>query len=282
MRGSSDDSRDRPNERDDGPEIRIQMRAILVFFAIVSFLVAAAFREPSMTLLGWSESRRRKARTRAISRWSRFMLQGLNIQVRLKHAPRLARPGSLLVANHLSFWDVLALASQTQAVFVTSVEVRDTPVLGWICRAAGCIFVERRSRDRTGKEKAEIARILREGSSVVLFPEATSSNGAGVLPFKRSFFTSAIAAGCPVIPLCINYKEIDGQPVDAKNRDLVFYYGEHRFLTQLSHAFRFRSVKIEIEVLEALEIETYRMNRDGLTADAYQAVVSRYQPLLDA
>jgi 1-acyl-sn-glycerol-3-phosphate acyltransferase len=261
---------------------RFAFRASFVFLGILSFLVVAAIREPSMALIGWSESRRRTARTRAISLWSKAFLKVLGFEVKTRYAARLRRPGSLLVANHLSFWDVLAIASQTQAVFVTSVEVRDTPVLGWLCRAGGCIFVERRSRDRSGQERMEVAQALREGASVVLFPEATSTNGSGVLPFKRSFFTSAMAAESPVIPLCINYKEIDGEPVSVKNRDLVFYYGDHEFFTQLAHAFRLRSVKIEIDVLEAIEIDPYLLDREALTTEAYRAVVSRYQPLLDA
>ncbi len=239
----------------------------------------AVFRETATSVIRWNERRRRAARIRAISLWSRVLLRSLGFQVDLRYGHRLTCSGSLLVANHLSFWDVLALASQTQAVFVTSVEVRDTPVLGWICRAAGCLFVERRSRDHAGRERAEVARVLSEGASVVLFPEATSTDGSGVLPFKRSFFSSAVAAGSPVVPICINYQEIDGKPINAKNRDLVFYYVEHDFFTQLSHAFNFRSVKIEVEVLEALEIKMYQLDRDRLAADAYRAVVSRYQPI---
>jgi 1-acyl-sn-glycerol-3-phosphate acyltransferase len=260
---------------------RVCFRAFLVFLGIASFLLAALVRESWMGLLRWSEKRRRHARTRAITLWSRALLWTLGFEVQIKHPRRLGPSGALLVANHLSFWDVLALASQTQAVFVTSIEVRDTPVLGWICRAGGCIFVERRSRDHSGQERVEVAKILREGASVVLFPEATSSNGSSVLPFKRSFFTSALAAGSPVIPVCINYKEVDGEPITSRNRDLLFYYGEHDFFTQLSHAFHLRSAKIELEILEAIETEISTMDREELTQRSYQAIVSHYQPILD-
>jgi 1-acyl-sn-glycerol-3-phosphate acyltransferase len=262
--------------------LRVFFRAFCVFFTILSFLLVAPFRELGMVLLGWSEKRKRHARTRAISLWSRSLLWTLNFKVEAKPLPHLGKfgqSGTLLVANHLSFWDALALASQTQAVFVTSVEVRDTPLLGWICRAGGCIFVERRSRDRSGEERAEVAKALREGATVALFPEATSTNGSGVLPFKRSFFTSALAAGSPVIPICINYKEVDDEAISVKNRDLLFYYGNHDFFTQLSHAFHLRSAKIEVDVLEAIETQNTSMDREELTQRAYEAIVSRYQPI---
>lgn len=251
----------------------------LVGIVIAGFLGEALFREPGMSLAGWEEPRKRKARSRSMGRWARWLMGVLNFDVRFRPACGLDNEGALLVANHLSFWDVIAIATHVPVVFVTSVEMRDTPVLGWICRAAGCVFVDRRDRSRKNQEREEVALALREGSAVVLFPEATSTDGSGVLPFKKSFFSPAIESGRPVIPMCINYGNIDGRPVDRSNRDLVFYYGDQKFHTQLLRTLRLRSLEISIEMLDPIPTHRESTDREWLVKQAYEAVTSRFVPV---
>jgi 1-acyl-sn-glycerol-3-phosphate acyltransferase len=259
--------------------LRTGYRLAAVVAVIGGFLIESALRELGMAALALDEPRRRNARSRALGRWGRFLLGRLGFGVALE--PRGALPqdgGALIVANHLSFWDTVAIASRVPVVFVTSVEVRDTPLLGWITRAGGCIFVERRERRHKDAERAEVARALREGARVVLFPEATSTDGSGVLPFKRSFFSPAIEAGCPVVPMCIHYA-VDGRPVSSRNRDDLFYYGEQKFETQLLRTLRLDRVTISVDVLEPIGTRAGLTDREELVERAYEAVSSRFVPV---
>lgn len=117
----------------------------------------------------------------------------------------------LIVANHLSYLDVLVLFSRYPSLFITSTDIRDTFLLGRICQLAGCFFVERNKRRHTPETKiAELSQMkekLALGFNVFLFPEGTSSDGAGVLPFKSTFFQLAVDSDTPVIPLCLRYTE---------------------------------------------------------------------------
>jgi 1-acyl-sn-glycerol-3-phosphate acyltransferase len=92
----------------------------------------------------------------------------------------------LLVSNHLSYVDILLLASIVPAVFVSKSEVRNWPVFGWFSRLAGTIFVDRTRRTHVAQISAEIDAHLEAGHVVILFPEGTSSNGRDVLPFRSS------------------------------------------------------------------------------------------------
>ena len=92
----------------------------------------------------------------------------------------------LLVCNHLSYLDVIVLASLTPAVFVSKREIKHWPVFGWFACRAGTIFVDREKRTHVGQLTHDIETVLNQGVLVILFAEGTSSSGHTVLPFKSS------------------------------------------------------------------------------------------------
>lgn len=189
---------------------------------------------------------------RLVRFFSQAMLRVLNMEVKQYGTAPRPRAGHLIVCNHLSFTDVLMIASRSPCLFVTSMEVRDSFGLGHLCRLAGCLFVERRSRENIAAEVREISDALEGGVNVVVFPEATSTNGESVLPFKKSLFAAAIHARKPVTPACLNYRSIDGRPVDASNRDAVFYYGEMEFIPTLWSLCALRNVVIDLHFFDPI------------------------------
>jgi hypothetical protein len=100
-----------------------------------------------------------------------------------------------------------------------------------------------------------------------------------VLPFKKSFFNSAVQSSSPVVSICINYLEIDDQPICVKNRDRIFYYGDQVFWPQLRHAFEMHSVRVEVIALAPIPTQAGQTNRDLLTQSAYQAVFTHFRPV---
>ncbi len=118
----------------------------------------------------------------------------------------------LLVCNHLSYLDILALVALTPAVFVSKHEVKHWPVFGWFARLAGTIFVHRGKRAATGRVTRVIEETLRSGVLVILFPEGTSSGGQTVMPFKSSLLEPATSRNFPVSVGCIRYELDDGDP----------------------------------------------------------------------
>lgn len=216
-----------------------------------------------------------------VARYSERLLQqlGFSITVRLELTERSTlRAPSLIVSNHLGFWDVLVLSSLFSPRFVTSHEVRDSFFIGRLARYAGSIFVERRNRSTVERNVEEIRSRLDLGESVAIFPEATSTNGTSVLPFKRSLFQAAIASGRNVLPVCINYRAIDDAPVSIENRDELFYYGEHSFFIQLMRILKKRSIAVEVAVLDRIS-PTQEATPASIADHAHQLISKHFVPI---
>ncbi|MEF3367720.1 lysophospholipid acyltransferase family protein [Methylocystis sp. 9N] len=142
-----------------------------------------------------------------------------------RHAPRL------VVANHVSWTDIIALASLHPFVFLAKSEVARWPALGLLARLQGTVFVARGARHDVARVNAALADVLRAGGDLVVFPEGTSSDGAGVLPFRSAHFAAleAMAAQgeAPALaPVAIFYS-------DGVKKIDVGWYGDMTFLPHL-------------------------------------------------
>lgn len=209
------------------------MRRILQPFRFFGILFGMIVFLAHMAVM-WVLIRNRWSRTRWAHRkmkwYARYGLWVLGVRVNVLGLERaLASGNGLYVGNHLSYIDVLVFVSRIPAGFVTSMEIRETPVLGQLCVMAGCSFVERRNKVNIQNEVRDISDTLREGLNVAIFPESTSTNGEQILRFRRPLYTAAIDSGRPVIPFCLNYHTVGGEPINRQSADTVFWYGDMGF-----------------------------------------------------
>ena len=115
--------------------------------------------------------------------------------------------GSLIVANHRSYLDAVALASVTPTTFLAKREVASWPVMGLGARIAGVVFVDRgdaSSREAAGGEL--VARVER-GATVVNFPEGTTTREPRPLPFRAGLFRRVAGRNVTVVPARIDYDD---------------------------------------------------------------------------
>lgn len=153
----------------------------------------------------------------------RRVLRVLNIHVTAIGA--LPQSG-LLACNHLSYFDIIVLASLTPAVFVSKREVQSWPLFGRLATLAGTLFLDRARRSDVRRVNDRIRILLENGALVVLFPEATSSCGDTVLPFKSPLLEPALRH--TLSAACIRYALPDGDV-----RYEVCYWGRMTFLPHL-------------------------------------------------
>lgn len=144
----------------------------------------------------------------------------------------------LLLCNHLSYLDILAISSVTPAVFVSKADVRRWPLFGWFAAIAGTVFVDRERRHHVGQVNAEIEAALADGELVVIFPEGTSSNGESLLPFRTSLLEPAARGQYELSVGWLHYELSDG---DARQE--VCYWGDHTFFPHLLHLLGKRGVR---------------------------------------
>lgn len=207
-----------------------------------------------------------------------LLLGLLGIRVNVRHGDRLRRTkeNALIVANHVSYIDILVIASVTPSVFITSVELGGTFFLGMLARLGGSLFVERRKVTGLKQEIAEIVRVLREGHHVVLFPEGTTSNGERVHPFRNALFDAAITAGADILPLCLRYASLDGGSITTENRDRLFYYGGTKFSDHFPRLLSIDSVAVEVLPLPVIKVRK-NASRKELALQAHDAVSNVYR-----
>jgi len=191
---------------------------------IAGFALIAAIQHLFWKLVRGGETDLYRAKARRIGVECRRALRLLRIGVRFEPGESPWRQGGLIVCNHLSYIDILVLSSQLPALYITSVETGSMGWIGTLCRIAGCVFVERRNPNALSSEISRIESLLRAGIPVVLFPEATSTDGRDVLPFKSALYECALRAKVPIHSFCIRY---------APRESGVPYHGEMTLLPHL-------------------------------------------------
>lgn len=118
----------------------------------------------------------------------------------------------LLASNHLSYLDIMVLASRLSCAFVSKAEVAGWPVLGAMARTMGTLFVDRERKRGLAPLVATMRARLEAGEALVLFPEGTSTRGAEVLPFRPSLLEPAAALALPVHACALSYTTPPGEP----------------------------------------------------------------------
>jgi 1-acyl-sn-glycerol-3-phosphate acyltransferase len=173
------------------------------------------------------------------AKWSRALLHALGIKLDadLKHV----LPGSLLIANHISWVDIFVINALLPATFVAKEEVRHWPLIGWLAARNDTIFLRRGSRGHARIINAEIADVLKNGKFAAVFPEGSTTDGRTLLHFHAALIQPALLAGRPVIPLAISYWQPDGKRSLAPRYDgdislwqcIVSIIGEKKTIARL-------------------------------------------------
>jgi 1-acyl-sn-glycerol-3-phosphate acyltransferase len=134
--------------------------------------------------------------------WARLLLPLFAVRVRRTGGVPSAR--TMVVANHLSYLDILCLGWCYSGLFLSKVEVAGWPGIGVLARAVGTIFIDRDQSRDTGRVNGELAAWLLAGLRITWFPEAATSSGTTVAPFKSSLFEAAVLAEVPCVPATLS------------------------------------------------------------------------------
>jgi 1-acyl-sn-glycerol-3-phosphate acyltransferase len=150
-----------------------------------------------------------------VAQWATRFLQLLQVELRTTGQAVTAGP-LMVVANHVSWLDILVMLAVQPVHFVSKSDVRHWPVIGWLATNAGTLYIERASRRDALRVVHHIAQALTEppespvvhhASIIAVFPEGTTSDGRGVLPFHANLIQAAISAHAPVQPIALRYND---------------------------------------------------------------------------
>lgn len=202
----------------------------------------------------------------------RIAVKFLGIDISANGRRNLEPGGKLIISNHMSYFDIMVFAAIRPAVFISSVEMQKTPFLGFVASLGGTFFVERRNPKLIKLEIGKMSSLIRNGFNVVLFPEGTSTDGSVILPFRSSLLASA--SGVEVVPACIKYEEIDGEPFSKDNCDYVCWYGDMTFAPHLWNFLHTKNIKAKATFFSA--INSAVNDRKFITQKAHQLITSEY------
>jgi 1-acyl-sn-glycerol-3-phosphate acyltransferase len=160
--------------------------------------------------------------------WSRQMLAILGVELVVRGHP----PGHgplLIVANHISWLDILVMDAAQPARFVSKSDVRSWPVLGSLVTGAGTLYIERENRRDAMRVVHQMADSLRAGDILAVFPEGTTGDGQTLLPFHANLIQAAISVNAPVLPVGLSF--VDGHT--GQRSDAPLFIGDTTMLQSI-------------------------------------------------
>jgi len=161
----------------------------------------------------------------------KLCLQVIGLRLSVRGKPMHQR--GAVVANHASWLDIFTLNAGQRAYFVAKAEVANWPLIGFIARSTGVVFIERKASDAARQKDLFLSRIS-QGDKLLFFPEGTSTDGLRVLKFRSSLFAAFFEKGLREIlwiqPVAVVYHAPDGE-------DPRFYgwWGEMDFIPHFIH-----------------------------------------------
>lgn len=148
----------------------------------------------------WPQQRR----DATVQAWSQRMLRILGIPLHV-HGQAPVQGPVLLVANHLSWLDILVMHAARHCRFVSKSDVKHWPLVGTLATGGGTLYIEREKRRDAMRVVHHMAESLKAGDIVAVFPEGTTGDGKELLPFHGNLIQAAISAHVPVQPVALRF-----------------------------------------------------------------------------
>jgi 1-acyl-sn-glycerol-3-phosphate acyltransferase len=197
--------------------------------------------------------------------WHRRLANAIGIPVRSFGTP--SDKATLFVANHISWFDINAIGGILPVRFLSKLEVKHIPVVGWLASRAGTLYIPRGGRTAAEDANNIMADVLKQDHHVVLFAEGTTGDG-NIKRFHSRLIQSAITAGCIVQPVAVRY------PYNNENdvHPAALFVGDTTMGQSVSRIMSAPDLVAEIHFLEPIEVDN--KNRDELAAYAEQQIRS--------
>lgn len=141
-----------------------------------------------------------------VQAWALQFLALWGIHLRVVGQP-VAQGPALMVANHISWLDILVIHAARHCRFVSKSDIRAWPLVGMLATGAGTLYIERSKRRDALRMVKDMADAMRQGDVVAVFPEGTTSDGRALLPFHANLIQAAIEADAPVQPMSLKFTD---------------------------------------------------------------------------
>ena len=159
---------------------------------------------------------------------------------------------ALWVCNHISWLDILLIAGQHTVDFIAKIEVGQWPVIGAVVKKTGTILIHRENKFQTYRSLPKLQDRLRSGSSIIVFPEGTTTTGLSTLPFKPMLYQAAIRENAMIQPVALQYFDVDGAVTEA-----VAFVGDESFISSFRRILKQPKTTVVMHFLPVLRASEY-------------------------
>lgn len=167
-------------------------------------------------------------RSALVQAWAQRMLRVLGIPLHVHGKPPLEGP-VLLVANHISWLDILVMHAARHCRFVSKADVKHWPLIGTLATGGGTLYIEREKRRDAMRVVHHMRESLCAGEVVAVFPEGTTGDGGELLPFHGNLIQAAISADAPVVPVGLRFVD----RASGRDSDGPLYIGDDTLVGSL-------------------------------------------------
>lgn len=203
-----------------------------------------------------------------IRRWSEKLLALCRVKVRISYAGIAEARRALIVSNHISWLDIFVINTLHPCRFVAKSDIRNWPLIGWLCEKTGTIFISRGKLRDVRRIYQGLVTSLHAGEHVAFFPEGTTAAQGGLLPFHSNLFEAAIEAGVPVQPFALRYIDSSGRLHPAAD-----FIGDMTFVQSILTILKAGKITAQLVVLPAIPTDKASHRRE--LADAAHAVIAQ-------
>jgi 1-acyl-sn-glycerol-3-phosphate acyltransferase len=210
-----------------------------------------------------------------IKHWSIKLLAICDVRVEIKHAggaPDVTK--ALIVANHVSWLDIFVINSLQPCRFVAKSDIRDWPLLGWLCAKAGTVFIARGRQRDVRRIYENLVASIHAGERVAFFPEGTTIAQGTLGSFHANLFEAAIEAEAPIQPYAVRYLDAAGALCSE-----IDFIGDMTFAQSMIAILRVRKISAELMLLPT--IETSGMHRRELAGSTRRSIAAALGYSLD-
>lgn len=215
------------------------MRTYLFYFKFILFMIKSQFNRIKLNrLMKKSPEEAAIYIEKYVKKWSKFVIDNIPVNIKVEGLENVPEEACLFVGNHQSFVDIPVFVNVFPRTvgFVAKKELATLPIITFWMKAIGCVFIDRENPREGIKSILEGAKNLKEGRSMVIFPEGTRSKSSNMAEFKKGTLKMAQKSGSPIVPVTLDgtYKayEYDGNKI--KNGDVKVIIHKPIYINELT------------------------------------------------
>lgn len=250
-------------------KIRLFYKLFLIILLFVNGCVIAAGVFPVINALcsaNNAKTRRDKIKKQWLHRFSSIMC------LHIIREGELPKQAAVLVSNHISWLDIIVIGQHLPVYFVAKSDISSWPVIGYLSRQAGTIFIRRRDKKHILETAEKMVWLLKQNNTIVAFPEGTTTCGDDVLSFHASLFQPALLTKSLIHPVAIQYQ--------GTAKEQAPFIGDDAFVPHLIKMLSLEKIEARLSFLPV--INSSGKSRHAVSDEAREMILKQISNALPA